>query len=82
MTKLGEWLTAFSVLLAIYGSLVTRQITNDWSEAWMFEIQIAPIIAVGLFGVSESQNIFFCLFMSLRLEADANIFSYTCRFIR
>lgn len=50
-----EWLSAFSALLAIYVSLVTRQIKTDWTEAWMFEIQIAPIVAVGLFGVSESR---------------------------
>lgn len=51
-----EWLAVFSALLAIYVSLVTRQIKTDLTEAWMFQIQIAPIIAVGLFGVSKTQN--------------------------
>lgn len=55
MTKLLEWLTALSIVFAIYVSLVTRQIKNQFTEAWMYEIQIAPIVAVGLFGVSESQ---------------------------
>lgn len=52
MTKLMEWLSVLSVLLAIYLSVITRQIKTDLTEAWMFEIQIFPIIAIGLFGVS------------------------------
>lgn len=55
MTKLMEWLAVLAALLAIYVPLVTRQIKTELTEAWMFEIQIAPIIAVGLFGVSGFQ---------------------------
>lgn len=58
MTKLLEWLTASSILFAIYVSLVTRQVKNAFTEAWMYEIQIAPIVAVGLFGVSDKFNFY------------------------
>lgn len=47
-----EWLSLAAVLLAVYIPLATQMIKTDWTESWMFEIQIAPIIAVGLFGVS------------------------------
>lgn len=52
MTKLMEWLSVLAALLAIYLTIVTRQIKSDLLEKWMFEIQIFPIIAIGLFGVS------------------------------
>lgn len=61
MTKLMEWLAVIGALLGIYVSLVTRQIKTDLTEAWMFQIQIAPIIAVGLFGVSKKTKSIFIL---------------------
>lgn len=52
MTKLMEWLSGLFVLLAIYLALVTKQLKTEWTDAWMLQIQIFPIIAVGAFGVS------------------------------
>lgn len=47
-----EWLSVLFSLLAIYLAFVTKQIKSDWTEAHMFHIQISPIIAIGVFGVS------------------------------
>lgn len=49
-----EWLSVLFVLLAIYLALITGQIQSDCIDAWMFQIQIFPIIAIGAFGVSYS----------------------------
>lgn len=53
MTKLLEWLSVLTIMLAIYFPIVTRQIKSDLLEKWMFEIQILPIIAAAIFGVSK-----------------------------
>lgn len=53
MTKLQEWLSVLLVSVAIYVSLITRQIQSELIEPWMFHIQIFPIVAIGLFGVSR-----------------------------
>lgn len=72
MTKLMEWLAGLAVLLAIYVALVTRQIKTDLTEAWMFEIQIAPIVAVALFGVSDFTNLFYIIIANCILGARFN----------
>lgn len=53
MTKLMEWVTVLIVLLSVYLSIITGQIKSKLFDAWMFQIQIFPIIAVGMFGVSS-----------------------------
>lgn len=44
-------------LLAVYLSLITGQIRSELVDAWMFQIQIFPIVAVGLFGVSDTAEL-------------------------
>lgn len=51
-----EWLSVLTILLAVYLTIVTRQIESDLLEKWMFEIQLFPIIAIGTFGVSKSMT--------------------------
>lgn len=52
MTKLMEWVMVLIVLLSVYLSLITGQIKSKLFDPWMFQIQIFPIIAIGMFGVS------------------------------
>lgn len=52
MTKLMEWLTVLVVFLSVYLSIITGQIKSELLDKWMFQIQIFPIVAIGLFGVS------------------------------
>lgn len=61
MTKLMEWLSVLLTFLAVYLALVTRQFKSEWTEAWMFQIQIFPIIAVGVFGVRASRFVSYSL---------------------
>jgi len=51
MTKLMQWLFCLNIFLGIYLCFITRQIETPFTNKWMFEIQILPIILVGLFGV-------------------------------
>lgn len=52
MTKLTEWLTGLAVFFGIYWILVTRKVSNQFTEDFFFHIQISPIVAVLLLGVS------------------------------
>lgn len=52
MTKLIEWITVLIVFLSVYLSIITGQIKSNFFDAWLFQIQILPIIAIGMFGVS------------------------------
>lgn len=51
MTKLMEWLFGFSILSAIWLTLVTKKIENDFTRNNPELILISPIILIGLFGV-------------------------------
>lgn len=53
MTKLMEWLFVLSVFLVAYIAIVTKQIQSGILDNWMFEIKLAPVILVILFGVNE-----------------------------
>lgn len=57
MTKLMQWLSVFFILLSIYSALITGQIKSDLINSWMFQIQIFPIVAIGLFGVSNISSL-------------------------
>lgn len=47
-----EWLFVLSVFLAAYIAIVTKQIQSGILDEWMFEIKIAPVILVLMFGVN------------------------------
>lgn len=51
MTKLTEWLFVLSVFLFAYMAIITKQIQSGVIDNWMFEIKIAPVILVLMFGV-------------------------------
>ncbi|XP_044743018.1 dolichol-phosphate mannosyltransferase subunit 3 [Chrysoperla carnea] len=51
MTKLMEWLFGFSILSAIWLTLVTKKIENDFTRNNPELILISPIILIGLFGI-------------------------------
>lgn len=52
MTKLMEWLFVFSLFLVAYIAIVTKQIQSGVFDNWMFEIKVAPLFFIILFGVS------------------------------
>jgi hypothetical protein len=51
MTKLTEWLTGLAVFFGIYWILVTKKVSNQFTEDFYFHIQISPVIIVLLLGV-------------------------------
>lgn len=53
MTKLMEWLFVLSVMLVGYVAIVTKQIESGIFDNWMFEIKIAPVVLVLMFGVNK-----------------------------
>lgn len=52
MTKLTEWLSGLVVFFGVYWILVTRKVSNQFTEDFFFHIQISPIVIVLLLGVS------------------------------
>lgn len=52
MTKLMEWLFVLSVFLVAYIAIVTKQIQSGILDDWMFEIKLAPVVLIIMFGVN------------------------------
>lgn len=52
MTKLMEWLFVLSVFLVAYIAIITKQIESGILDNWMFEIKIAPVFLILMFGVN------------------------------
>lgn len=55
-----QWVFAINLFFAIYAAIVLRQIQSDFFEKFMFEIQILPVILIGLFGVSSLFSYDYC----------------------
>lgn len=51
-----EWLFVLSVFLVAYVAILTKQIQSGIFDNWMFEIKIAPVVLILLFGVNQSIN--------------------------
>lgn len=45
-----------SVFLVAYVAILTKQIQSGIFDNWMFEIKIAPVVLILLFGVNQSIN--------------------------
>lgn len=46
-----EWLLAATIILALWASIVSNKIENDFTKQYMYLIVPAPIIFVLTFGV-------------------------------
>lgn len=53
MTKLMEWLFVLSVFLVAYVAIVTKQVQSGILDNWMFEIKLAPLVLILMFGVNN-----------------------------
>ncbi|KAG8228932.1 hypothetical protein J437_LFUL007324 [Ladona fulva] len=51
MTKLMQWLLGASVLFAIWGSFVTKQVEIPILDKWSNLVLFFPVIAIILFGL-------------------------------
>ncbi|KAL3272234.1 hypothetical protein HHI36_022717 [Cryptolaemus montrouzieri] len=51
MTKLLEWLTAFSILVTIWIALLTKKVDNSFVEQHPQLLLYSPFIAIILFGL-------------------------------
>ncbi len=56
MTKLMEWVFVLSIFLVGYIAIITKQIQSGILDHWMFEIKIAPVVLILMFGVSEKKK--------------------------
>ncbi|KAJ6640236.1 Dolichol-phosphate mannosyltransferase subunit 3 [Pseudolycoriella hygida] len=62
MTKLMEWVFVLSLFFAAYIAIVTKQIQSDVFDNWMFEVKVAPVILVLLFGVYAASTVLYRVF--------------------
>ncbi|XP_037026153.1 dolichol-phosphate mannosyltransferase subunit 3 [Bradysia coprophila] len=62
MTKLMEWLFVLSVFLVTYVAIVTKQIQSGVFDNWMFEIKLAPLIFIILFGAYAAFTVLYRVF--------------------
>ncbi|KAG4073167.1 hypothetical protein HA402_002556 [Bradysia odoriphaga] len=62
MTKLMEWLFVLSVLLVTYVAIITKQIQSGVFDNWMFEIKLAPLILIILFGAYAAFTVLYRVF--------------------
>lgn len=63
MTKLTEWLTGLAVFFGVYWILVTKKVSNQFTEDFYFHIQISPVVIVLLLAVSQVKQSMIINFM-------------------
>lgn len=53
MSKLTEWLQILGLMAFAYFMLLQNRSQSELVDRWMFEIKIAPLIAIAAFGVTS-----------------------------